>query len=67
MCYQMRAWCRHTRGRFESTHGERFERTYALLSSPLSNTPHTRKKKNDKNEGEQEEVTVSSAYQNLPT
>ena len=21
MCYHMRAWCRYTRGRFESTHG----------------------------------------------
>ena len=29
-------------------------------------TPHTEQKK-DKNEGEQEEVIVSSAYQNLPT
>ena len=37
-------------------------------SLPSSNAPHTHaKKKRDKNEGEQEEVTVSSAYQNLPT
>ena len=24
MCYHMRAWCRYTRGRFESTHGDVF-------------------------------------------
>ena len=47
---------------FESTHGGRFERRHAL--PPSSNTPHTQQKKN---EGEQEEVIVSSAYQNLPT
>ena len=50
---------------FESTHGGRFERRHALPPS-LLHTTYTAKKK-DKNEGEQEEVIVSSAYQNLPT
>ena len=26
MCYHMRVWCRYTRGRFESTHGDVFHR-----------------------------------------
>ena len=28
MLFSMWAWCRHTRGRFESTHGKRFESTH---------------------------------------
>ena len=35
----MRVWCRHTRGRFESTHGGRFERTHALSLLPQHTTP----------------------------
>ena len=42
MCFNMCAWCRHTRGRFESKHGGRFERRHAL--PPSSNTPHTQQK-----------------------
>ena len=40
MCFNMCAWCRHTRGRFESRHGENFERTHG----PSPNT-HTHAKK----------------------
>ena len=31
MCFNMCAWCRHTRGRFECTHGGVFERTHGNL------------------------------------
>ena len=36
----MCACCRHTRGRFESTHGKRFESTHGVFSVP-HHTAHT--------------------------
>ena len=35
MCFNMCAWCRYTRGRFESTHGGRFVHTYGSRGSSL--------------------------------
>ena len=46
----MWAWCRHTRGRFESTHGKRFERVHGFFFtffSPCRNTPNTHHHHND--------------------
>ena len=40
MLKSMCACCRHTRGRFESTHGKRFESTHGVLSVP-HHTAHT--------------------------
>ena len=52
MCYHMRAWCRYTRGRFESTHG-------GFLDG------HTGEREERKER--EREVTVSSAYREKPT
>ena len=51
MCQNMRAWCRYTQGRFESTHGGFFC------------VPH----EEGSGEGERKGVTVSSAYQDWST
>ena len=39
MCYHMRAWCRYTRGRVESTHGEQAWRRGVIVGSAYQNLP----------------------------
>ena len=55
MCYHMRAWCRYTRGRFESYTRRFFETDTRRAWRRVESTHDGR-----------EEVIVSSAYQNLP-
>ena len=40
MLKSMCAWCRYTRGCFESTHGGVFESTHGVFSVPHHTTPH---------------------------
>ena len=56
--FHMRAWCQHTRGRCESTHGGRFERTHALSLPPATHHTHKKGQKRRRNK-----VTASSAHQ----
>ena len=40
-CFNMCAWCRHTRARFQSRHGGRFESTHGVFSVPHTTTTTT--------------------------
>ena len=41
MLYHMRAWCRYTRGRFESTHGGVLDGHTEAFLNVHTGTPHT--------------------------
>ena len=43
MLFSMCAWCRHTRGRFESTHGGVFESTRVVVASSVYQKNHARR------------------------
>ena len=64
MCFNMCAWCRHTRRCFECTHGSRFERTRGPSSSlPFpthTHATHTQKKDKKRKRKRRTHTCVSS-------
>ena len=57
MCFNMCAWCRHTRGRFESTHGDVWIVSHPTTPHTQHNTTHedSERKQRQRREREREE------------
>ena len=63
MCFNMCAWCRHTRGRFESTHGDVLHGHTEVFSVPHQQHKHTPNTHQTHHDHQQHQHTTTTTIQ----